>query len=396
MPYFLRCNLLDRSGDAPGVRLVKAASHQTNLPQKMNAETTPHCVALKFNDKRIQEVLSILGLSMEHQVLAERIRTEVIAGRADEFADLCFATAGRSQSFVLIEKHIGAEPFKQALVSRLRSFGRNFDTAGYFEERLAMAAAFARAKIPLGALQLPYLITQQVLINSLQDRLGSDSLNTQPLLDAVLKFISLDLYLRAEGYYLPELDELEEDLDKLREEASRLQQKTWTDELTGVMSYAKLMDSLEHQIERSRRRGHERNPLCLIMSDLDFFKKINDNYGHVVGDHVLRHVAGRIQAATRDFDIVGRFGGEEFVIIMANTDLELAKIIAERIRVGIMSTPIHVKQFNIAVTISLGVAMLRPDDRKESLLERADAAMYEAKRRGRNCVVCVDDSARSQ
>ena len=362
----------------------------------MNAETTPHCAELGFNDKRIQEVLSILGLSMEHEVLAERVRTEVIAGRVDEFADSCFAAAARSQSFPLIEKHIGAVPFKQALVSRLRSFGRNFDTAGYFEERLAMAAAFARAKIPLGALQLPYLVTQQVLINSLPDKSGANFHNARPLLDAVLKFTALDLYLTAEGYYLPELDELEEDLDKLREEASRLQQKTWTDELTGVMSYAKLMDSLEHQIERSRRRGHGRNPLCLIMSDLDFFKKINDNYGHVVGDHVLRHVAGRIQAATRDFDMVGRFGGEEFVIIMANTDLELAKIIAERIRVGVMSTPIHVKQFNIAATISLGVAMLRSGERKESLLERADAAMYEAKRRGRNCVVTADELGGSQ
>jgi two-component system, cell cycle response regulator len=112
----------------------------------------------------------------------------------------------------------------------------------------------------------------------------------------------------------------------------------------------------------------------------------------MVGDLVLRHVAGRIQASTRDFDMIGRFGGEEFVIIMMNTDLELGKVIAERIREGVIKAPFHVKQYNIPVTLSLGVAMLRQGERKESLLERADAAMYEAKRSGRNRVVVANDS----
>jgi two-component system cell cycle response regulator len=122
------------------------------------------------------------------------------------------------------------------------------------------------------------------------------------------------------------------------------------------------------------------------MSDLDFFKKIKYTYGHMMGDLVLPHVAGSIQSATRNFDLVGRFGGEEFFIIMMDTNLELATAIAERIREAVMRAPFHVKRFNIPVTISLGVAMLRQGERKESLLERADAAMYEAKRSGRNRV----------
>lgn len=130
----------------------------------------------------------------------------------------------------------------------------------------------------------------------------------------------------------------------------------------------------------------------MIMIDLDFFKKINDTHGHVIGDFVLRHVASRIQAGVRDFDKVGRFGGEEFVIIMTNTDLELAEIIAQRIRQGVMDTPLHLKELTIHVTISLGVAMLKEGERKEALLERADTAMYEAKRGGRNRVVITRDS----
>jgi diguanylate cyclase (GGDEF)-like protein len=122
------------------------------------------------------------------------------------------------------------------------------------------------------------------------------------------------------------------------------------------------------------------------MIDLDHFKKINDTYGHVIGDFVLRHVAGRIKAAVRDFDMVGRFGGEEFVIIMADTNLQVAQNIAERVRQVVMDTPLHLKEFSIQITISLGVAMLMEGERKEALLERADAAMYEAKKAGRNRV----------
>ncbi|MGH8763610.1 MAG: GGDEF domain-containing protein, partial [Nitrosospira sp.] len=148
-------------------------------------------------------------------------------------------------------------------------------------------------------------------------------------------------------------------------------------------------------IAHRERKDRSKYPLCLIMTDLDFFKKINDTYGHVIGDFVLRHVAERIQAAVRDFDIVGRFGGEEFVIIMRNADLELAKVIAERIRKGVMETPLHLKELTIGITISLGVAMLRKGERKEALLERADAAMYEAKRGGRNRVIIARDADNS-
>jgi diguanylate cyclase (GGDEF)-like protein len=149
------------------------------------------------------------------------------------------------------------------------------------------------------------------------------------------------------------------------------------------------METLEQQVSKAKQKG---SPLCVMMADLDFFKKVNDTYGHLVGDLVLRHTAERIQAAVRDFDMVGRFGGEEFVIVLKNTDLALARVIAERIREEVSGTPFHAKEFNIGVTISLGIAMLREGEHMETLLERADATMYEAKKNGRNRVEVADDS----
>lgn len=355
----------------------------------MNAETLPNCTALGFDCARIQATIALLGLGAEHGKYAERLRSELIEGKAEALVNSCLEALARNQDFSLVVGNIGTEPFKQSWIDRLCDFGQNFDTPEYFEGRLVVATAWACAKVPLGILQLQHCLAQQLLVDSLSVQYRDDPETTWPLVDCILKLTALDLYLTVEGYRLPEVNELQKTLDKLREEARRLHQKAATDQLTGVLSYSSLMETLEHQVGKAQENG---SPLCVMMADLDFFKKVNDTYGHLVGDLVLRHTADRIQAAVRDFDMVGRFGGEEFVIVLKNTDLALAKVIAERIREEVSGTPFHTKGFNIGVTISLGAAMLRKAERMETLLERADAAMYEAKRNGRNRVEIADDS----
>jgi two-component system cell cycle response regulator len=358
--------------------------------------------AFGFDSERIREAVSILGLNTEHGKLAERIRSNIMEEKADVFVNSCCTGLARERGFALIERNIGIESFKQAWIHQLQGYGRDFGTCEYFGERLAIAAAYARAKIPLGILQLQHCLTQQMLITELSVKFAGNSPAIQPLVDCILRLTSLDLYLTAEGYHLPEVGKLQKALENLRKETSRLQQEASIDQLTGLLNYAGLMESLEHQINiahkdmQQKEKGPSENFLCVIMTDLDFFKDINDTYGHVVGDFVLRHVASRIQAAVRDFDMVGRFGGEEFVIIMTNANLELAKVIAERIRKGVMDTPLHLKELTIRVTISLGVAMFRQGEHKEALLERADAAMYEAKKAGRNRVMIARDTDESR
>ena len=355
----------------------------------MNAEASPNCAALGFDCARIQTILSLLGLDAEHGKNAECIRNELIDGKAEALVNSCLDALVRDHDFSLVEENIGAESFKQSWIDHLRGFGQNFDTPRYFEERLGVATASVHAKIPLGILQLQYCLTQQALVDSVLVQYRDDPKIAWPLVGCILKLNALDLYLIVEGYRLSEVGELQKTLDQLREEAHRLHKKAATDQLTGVLSYSSLMETLEHQVGKAKENG---SPLCMMMADLDFFKNVNDTYGHLIGDLVLRHTADRIQAAVRDFDMVGRFGGEEFVIVLKNTDLALAKVIAERIREEVSGTPFHTKGLNIVITISLGVAMLRKGEYMETLLERADAAMYEAKKNGRNRVEIADDS----
>jgi diguanylate cyclase (GGDEF)-like protein len=165
-----------------------------------------------------------------------------------------------------------------------------------------------------------------------------------------------------------------------------------TDPLTGAYNRRSFVALCEKELLRSSR---SRQPFSLLMIDLDYFKKINDHYGHENGDIVLCAVARALQDSLRNVDVVGRWGGEEFVALLPDTPAELAVIVAHRLRHTIQSlsiaklqtTPIHDKN-SIAVTISLGVATYpNQANNIEDLLQRGDRALYQAKADGRNCVV---------
>jgi len=162
------------------------------------------------------------------------------------------------------------------------------------------------------------------------------------------------------------------------------------DPLTGVSNRGGLEGMLEREIGLARRHA---TPLSVIMLDLDRFKTINDTYGHLVGDCALKGVASVIQSCVRDSDLVFRYGGEEFAILLANTDAAGAALLGERIRGALANQPIRCHELSLDLTLSLGVAEMRQDDDAGSLLRRADQALYRAKTAGRNRVSVADGDA---
>jgi two-component system, cell cycle response regulator len=131
-----------------------------------------------------------------------------------------------------------------------------------------------------------------------------------------------------------------------------------------------------------------RRPLSLMITDLDRFKAVNDTFGHDVGDEVLREFARRLRKNVRGIDLACRFGGEEFVVVMPDTDAEIAEKVAERVRAEIADMPFVVGGKKIPITVSVGVSSLkRGTDSVTDLMKRADLALYEAKTGGRNRVV---------
>jgi len=155
-----------------------------------------------------------------------------------------------------------------------------------------------------------------------------------------------------------------------------------TDALTGIYNRRRFFELASHGFTAARM--HHR-PLAAIMIDIDHFKQINDRYGHLVGDEVIREITRRLLGAMRESDLVGRYGGEEFSLII-DVDTDTGEL-AERLRTTVAATPVATECGPLAATVSVGVAHLRPDDPDlDTLLARADAALYQAKRQGRNRV----------
>nr|WP_246525170.1 diguanylate cyclase [Geomobilimonas luticola] len=171
---------------------------------------------------------------------------------------------------------------------------------------------------------------------------------------------------------------------KLDEVQKRLKKLASTDELTGLRNRRHIMKRLEEEFERA---GRLLEPLCVIVLDIDHFKRINDTHGHPFGDLVLKRVAKRLQEATRRYDTIGRIGGEEFLVISPGTTAEEALHLAERLRTVVSQEPMGDGEKDVVITLSAGLTLSKPGDRgSETLLKRADAALYRAKQGGRNRV----------
>jgi len=161
-----------------------------------------------------------------------------------------------------------------------------------------------------------------------------------------------------------------------------------TDFLTGLLNRRNFLSVMDNELNRLKRFDIPR--AAVLMLDLDHFKRVNDTYGHAAGDAVLKHFAGLIHAELRKVDSGGRLGGEEFAILLLGAELDDAQAFAERLRKTVDDTPLDVEHQRIAITVSIGIAMLSPDDAgPDDALIRADQALYEAKHSGRNRVCCA-------
>jgi two-component system, cell cycle response regulator len=173
--------------------------------------------------------------------------------------------------------------------------------------------------------------------------------------------------------------------DRLVEARETMRFKATHDPLTSLFNRGIIADLLARELTRTRR---ENSCTVVMLGDLDHFKAVYDGYGHVVGDEVLREVARRLLASIRSYDFVGRYGGEEFLIVLNNCDSRQALVRSEQVRIGIAGRPVQTSRGPLSITMSLGVLSSRDWDLQlvEDILVETDLALYQAKAEGRNCV----------
>jgi diguanylate cyclase len=183
-----------------------------------------------------------------------------------------------------------------------------------------------------------------------------------------------------------------QEINNLHLSLEAIRTESLTDPLTGLSNRKHFDRAVNEAIDGARASGE---PLSLLMMDIDHFKSFNDNYGHLTGDQVLRLVGMTLKQSIKGQDITARYGGEEFAVVLPNTPLRQAIIVADNIRRMVMSKELKKKSTGEIlgrVTVSAGVSTLKPDEDAYALIERADGCLYAAKRSGRNRVVCETDT----
>lgn len=214
--------------------------------------------------------------------------------------------------------------------------------------------------------------------------------------DAFLSKPVNSMELKAEILVMKRVLDLERKLEKqireLEEARAQIEAMADTDELTGLPNRRCLIRRLDEEIKRAERYGQ---PLSILMLDIDHFKTVNDTYGHQAGDAMLVQTAKLLSAMSRDTDFIGRYGGEEFLGVLAQTGLEGSPMMAERIRQAMEQQVFDLGDgITISKTVSVGAATWHHgDDTDDQLIARADAALYEAKEGGRNRVVLAEGQA---
>lgn len=193
---------------------------------------------------------------------------------------------------------------------------------------------------------------------------------------------SLAKLLEANERLQAQLDSAEKKLESQADEIERTAADARTDALTQITNRRGFDDFLARRVAEWQRRAR---PFCLLMMDIDHFKKFNDTHGHQAGDEVLRRVAASLSKTSRDMDFVTRYGGEEFGVIMADSVVSEALTACERLREAVEGTQIPFEGKSLQVTVSQGLAEVTPADDAASIIKRADDALYASKKAGRNC-----------
>ena len=277
------------------------------------------------------------------------------------------------------------ETYLKQLNERLESFQNNLQAAseGHAEGRSAADDLHSQLREHVDGLQnsvqdaVDLNSLKHLLENRLEGLLGTMDQHQQQR-TAREQEVSAHLQGLAER-----IASMEQQAQGYREHLEEQRQKALIDPLTGLPNRAAWGERLQHEVEQWQAHG---KPLLIAMLDLDHFKRINDGYGHLAGDKVLKIIATQLRKHLRPIDFIARFGGEEFVLLMPDTPLAAGLDLIEKLRAAIEACPFHFKGEPVTITTSIGVSAFRTGDRSDHVLKRADEALYRAKRRGRNAV----------
>ena len=362
--------------------------------QQGEQATISLCDQLRITGKELETRLGFLSFGEQDRRNLVEIR-EVISSHIDELIGEFYDHLLQFEELrVILSDAKLVERLKGTQRQYLLSLGLSAGCVEYAEGRLRIGLTHERVGLKLKWYLGAYHKLYELILQRLAVRYSGDASKLSSLVLTLNKIITLDEIFVVETYYHMTMQRLEDSLFRLKSAHRQLEDLSRRDFLTPVDNRRALMEALAMEFQRSRRYQHQ---FALLFLDVDHFKEINDRHGHVFGDHVLLHVVQSARGIIRPSDIMGRYGGEEFVIGLVECDQSGALQIAERIRLKIAQEQFTWEHHSTSVTVSIGVVMLSPEiDQVETLVTRADQAMYYAKHRGRNRIELYNKDCTSE
>lgn len=348
-------------------------------------EAQTHCDLFGFTDVRIAQHLELLGLTDADDITGRMLRTLVIEPRVEHIVNAFY------DDYLLVHPEFArafpspakVDALKRTQTQYLRTLGRDFATREYFNHRLAVGVTHCRVGLPLSYYEFAYCKLRQLIHAEIPESVDRET--RERLSTFIAKITSLDMSLAIEAYHNTGVHALKSSLDSIRGRHDRLIQRAQIDGLTGVVNRDAILERLRRALASYQRDG---GSLAVLMVDIDNFRLVNDGYGHLVGDHVMRSLVGRVTAALRSFDVIGRYGGDEFLVLLENTALDAVRKIAARVAEHVAGRPLELRGGRVELTVSQGIACAEAGEPEGQLLARVDEALRKAKAQGggRICV----------
>lgn len=331
----------------------------------------PTCQKCNFTQNRIDEMFELLELGERDHDIAEMLQTKVITPYLEKIIEAFYAYL---QSHREYKEYFSADEqlsrMSQSQENYLRTLGVNFQSPDYFENRLMIGVIHNQINLPPRLYECAYAKLRDLIVDNIPDEL--DKVNADKIRHFLNKIITLDIALALESYYQISLGNLEASIDELEKTKDILQGRSKKDTLTGAANRATILALINNLLDKFKNDGLV---FSIVMCDVNDMRAVNEKLGHMAGDLVLKKVVELIKSRIRTTDYIGRYGGDEFLIIFPSMAEDKASKMMTDINTVLVEQDILIRGTKVNHSFNFGAASVREGDELPDLLMRVDKAL---------------------
>jgi len=332
-----------------------------------------YCHAYGFDREKIKERLRLFQLTKSDLATSQKLQELVIQPNSKPIINKFYSYIGNHREYQLyLSNEKILESLKETQLAYLISLGHNFGSEDYFDMRLRVGVAHSRIGMPLSLYECAYQQLRSLILSYVPSEFEEETV--EELRSFVLKIISLDMSLAIDSYMESNVHQLEDSIDKLVKKSKKLQYWSEMDPLTNILNRTTILKSVRNAMLETHKKN---NLFSILMIDFDNLSLVNEKHGHMVGDLLLKSAIEVIKALLGEADKIGRYGGDEFIIMLPGKEDENATEFAKYLYLSISEKIFEIGKHKLEIHLSFGVSVYKEGESLPDLLNRADKSLLE-------------------